>query len=77
MKIQELLNQSKSCWKYAATDENGEVCFYSAKPRICDDSWGCADINDSFIGIDDSLDELFDIEPFDGDWKDSLIEREE
>ena len=77
MKIQDLLNQSKPCWKYAAMDKNGEVCFYSAKPRICDNFWGCADENDNVRRIDDILDDLFDIESFDGDWKDSLICREE
>ena len=77
MKIQDLLKQARPCWKYAATDENGEIYFYSAKPRICDNFWACVDENDSAIRIDDVFteDELFDIEPFEGNWKDSLIER--
>lgn len=77
MKIQDLLNQSKPCWKYAATDENGDIYFYSAKPRICDNSWGLAGEDDSAIRIDYRFYDFFNIEPFDGDWKDSLIEREE
>ena len=79
MKIQDLLKQIDPCWKYAATDENGKIYFYSAKPRICDNFWACADENDSVIRIDYVFteDKLFDIEPFDGDWKDSLICREE
>lgn len=76
MKIKDILNQSKPCWKYAAIDEDRAICFYTAKPRICDGFWGCSDENDDFINITD-LDEVFDIEPFEGDWKDSLIEREE
>lgn len=77
MKIQELLKQAKPCWKYAATDEDGALYFYSAKPRIDCNVWVCADENDNFIGIDDTFDELFDVEPFDGDWKDSLICKDE
>ena len=77
MKIQDLLKQAEPFWKYSATDENGEIYFYSAKPRICDNFWDCADKKDSAIRIDDVLDDLFNIEPFDGDWKDSLICREE
>lgn len=72
MKIQDLLKQAKPFWKYAATDGNGKVYFYSAKPRICDNFWSCASGNDSALRID----ELFDVEHFDGDWKDSLISRE-
>ena len=77
MKIQDLLKQARPCWKYAATDENGEIYFYSAKPRICDNFLDYADKKDSSIRIDDVLDDLFDIEPFEGDWKYSLICREE
>lgn len=73
MKIQDLLNQAKPFWKYAATDEDGKVYFYSAKPIIYDNFWCCASGDDSARRID----ELFDIEPFEGDWKDSLICREE
>ena len=77
MKIKDLLNLSDPFWKYAATDKNGEIYFYNAKPRICNNSWGFADENDIAIRIDNKFNELFDIEPFDGDWKDSLICREE
>lgn len=77
MKIQELLNQSKPCWKYAATDEDGEICFYSAKPKICKDVWGCSNAEGDFIYMTSDVFEIIDIEPFEGDWKDSLIEREE
>ena len=74
MKIQDLLKQAKPCWKYAATDEDGELYFYSAKPRICNNYWECAG---SAIRIVNTLDEVFDLEPFGGEWKDSLICREE
>ena len=77
MKIQDLLKQAKPCWKYAATDGDDKIYFYSAKPRIDNYFWICSDENDSAIRIDNTLDELFDIEPFDGYWKDSLICREE
>ena len=74
-----MLKQTEQFWKYAATDENGEIYFYSAKPRICENFWACADESDSAIRIDYVFteEELFDIEPFEGDWKDSLICREE
>ncbi len=72
MKIQDILNLSKPCWQYAATDKDGKIYFYSAKPRICDNLWSCADACDSA----ERIDHIFDIEPFDGDWKNSLISRE-
>ena len=77
MKIQDFLKQMRTYWKYAATDKDGKIYFYSAKPRICDNFWNYADKKDSSIRIVDVLDDLFDIELFECDWKDSLICREE
>lgn len=77
MKIQDLLNQSKPCWKYAATDKDGIVCFYSAKPVIGDAYWMCKANTEDCVNIHNYLDDIIEIEPFDGDWEDSLIVRGE
>lgn len=73
MKIQGLLNQAKPCWKYAVFNQNlyhrgWMIC--KNKPFIKGHGWFT---NNQYFKIS----ALFDIEPFDGDWKDSLIEREE
>ena len=70
MKIQDLLNQSKPCWKYAAFDEYGWH-LYTQKPKILGDQWRISTEYGQLVS------QIFDIEPFDGDWKDSLICREE
>lgn len=77
MKIRDLLKQAKPCWKYAATDEDGVVWFFSAKPVIGDTCWMCKINIEDCVNIHDYLDHIVDIEPFDGEWKDSLICREE
>ena len=68
MKIQDLLNQAKPCWKYAAYDDYGWH-LYTRKPKILGGRWRIS----TGSGVVVSL--IFDIEPFDGDWKHSLIER--
>lgn len=77
MKIQDLLNQSKPCWKYAAMDWDGTWYLYQEKPYIEGDIWAheCAFDSEEYFAKD--VGNIFYIEPFDGDWKDSLIEREE
>lgn len=77
MKIQDILNQAKPCWKYAATDKNGVVCFYKTKPVMEGGCWMPRKRTDEFVNIHFHLDDIIDIEPFDGDWKDSLIVRGE
>lgn len=73
MKIQDLLKQAKPCWKYAVFNSilypRGWVICKN-KPFLKGIGWFT---NNQFFRIS----ALFDIEPFDGDWKDSLIEREE
>ena len=70
MKIQDLLKQAKPCWKYAAFDEYGWH-LYTQKPKILGDQWRISTEYGQLVS------QIFDIEPFDGDWKDSLICREE
>ena len=75
MKIQDILNQAKPCWKYAAMNSDERWRLHEEKPTASKP-----------VGVWDSkgkttnivvLYSVFDIEPFDGDWKDSLICREE
>ena len=77
MKIQDLLNQSKPCWKYAAMEPSGGWYLYKNKPRA---GKTCATWIDNIAPMSAialyNLEPIFDIKPFDGDWKDSLIERE-
>ena len=68
MRIQELLNQAKPCWKYAAMTDHGWV-LYSHKPKYKYNRWIISQ------GTAFATDYVFEIEPFNGDWKDSLIER--
>lgn len=70
MKIQDLLKQTKPCWKYAAYDEYGWH-LYTQKPKILDGQWRIS------TGYGQLVRQIFGIEPFDGYWKDSLISREE
>ena len=73
MRIQDLLKQAKPYWKYATYDRNGWRLF-DDKPRFDEkmNEWIMSMLGHSF-----HLKDLFDIEPFDGVWKDSLICREE
>ena len=77
MKIQDLLNQSKPCWKYAAMDWDGTWYLYQEKPYVEDDTlvWTSEYEFDSFEHFAKDVGNIFDIEPFDGDWKDSLVVR--
>ena len=70
MKIQDLLKQAKPCWKYAAFEEDGWH-LYTQKGKILGDQWRISTEYGQLVS------QIFDIEPFDGDWKDSLICREE
>ena len=83
MKIQDILNQSKSCWKYAAMDQFKKWRCYTDKPKL---EWNDLAEQEGFDPYEwvmadgyimPCLSDSFDIEPFDGDWKDSLICREE
>lgn len=73
MKIQDLLKQAKPCWKYAVFNSNlyprGWIICKN-KPFIQSSGWFT---NNAYFKISD----LFEVEPFDGDWKNSLICREE
>ena len=70
MKIQDLLKQAKPCWKYAAFDKY-VWHLYTQKPKILDGHWRIS------TGYGQLVSQIFDIEPFEGDWRDSLICREE
>lgn len=77
MKIQDLLNQSKPCWKYAAMDEDGTWYIYTEEPYLSNcGTWTNELDTDDISHYAKAVGHLFDIEPFEGDWKDSLIERE-
>ena len=75
MKIQDLLNQTKPCWKYAAMDKGKNWTLFERKPNLIKKRhrWERRNENHRML----NLSFVFDIEPFDGDWKDSLICREE
>lgn len=73
--IYELLPLLRPGW--VAMDEDGQWCWFGAKPVTDDDfpfqwtfdntieNWDTKIVNLSFV---------FNIAPFDGDWKDSLME---
>ena len=77
MKIQDLLNQSKPCWKYAAMDKTGLWWLYREKPYpdTLWMAWKHHNLLDNLGYMATNIGSIFDIEPFDGDWKDSLIIR--
>ena len=78
MKIQDILNQSKPCWKYAAMDLDETWWLYREKPYVdYNMSWTHECVMDSFEYFAKDVGNIFDIEPFDGDWKDSLVIRGE
>ena len=79
MKIQDLLNQSKPCWKYAAMDWDETWWLYREKPYVEGNmlTWTHECEFDLYEYFAKDVGNVFDIEPFDGDWKDSLICREE
>lgn len=68
MKIDDILNQSKPCFKYAAMDENGEWWLFAEKPFVENHIW-------MPTGYGEKVNNDFDVDSFDGDWKESLIER--
>lgn len=78
MKIQDVLNQAKPCWKYAAMEPTLGWYLYQNKPRVGNTcpTW-VDDVSPMSPRALYDLEPIFDIEPFDGDWKDSLICREE
>lgn len=85
--IQEVFDQVKPEWKFAAyqkhhafsKQDNKWVEIYHwwlfrGKPQIIEEVTGFPEWFSMQGGVDVSI--LFDIEPFNGDWKNSLIERE-
>lgn len=75
MKIQDILKQAKPCWKYAAMDSDKWWRLHQEKPTV-------SKLAGVWVSNEEAINtyvlySLFDIEPFEGDWKDSLIEREE
>lgn len=76
MKIQDLLNQSKPCWKYAAMDWDLRWYFFSFKPVPSKTGMWILKDETKMDFIEKRLvSHLFNIEPFDGEWKDSLTIR--
>ena len=69
IKIEQLLPLLKS--GYVAMDEDGTWCWFSEEPSILIDSWFWEEDSMYFI-----LAKVFNIAPFDGDWKDSIIKVE-
>lgn len=69
IKIQDLLPLLKP--GFVAMDEDGSWCWYTFRASHNDFSWGFnANLMDEYICLSD----MFDIAPFEGDWKDSLME---
>lgn len=77
MKIQDLLNQAKPCWKYAAMDWDLRWYFFSFKPKQGTSGMWILGSETDMMDVTEKrcISHLFDIESFDGDWKDSLIIR--
>lgn len=75
MKIQDLLKQSKPCWKYAAMNKSKNWVLFERKPNLIKRRcrWEKQKENHRCL----NLSFIFDIEPFEGNWKDSLICRKE
>ena len=68
--IYDLLPLLKKGW--VAMDNNGNWWFYKTKPIKCSSAW----FGRTGIAEGDKLSYSFNIEPFDGYWKDSLIKIE-
>lgn len=69
IKIQDLLPLLKP--GFVAMDKDGTWCWYSFCTSHNDFSWG---FNAKFMDEYICLSDVFDIAPFEGDWKDSLME---
>lgn len=69
IKIQDLLPLMKP--GFVAMDSDGTWCWYSFRTSRNDFSWG---FNAKFMDEYICLSDVFDIAPFEGDWKDSLME---
>ena len=67
--IYDLLPLLKRGW--VAMDENGNWWFYKTKPIKCSSAWFGRTMAEGT-----KLSYSFNIEPFDGDWQDSLIKVE-
>lgn len=71
MSYEDILNQSKLCWRYAAVNSNGELYLYDHMPKMDStlEKWVADGGNCVHIPS-----ELFDFES-NVDWQNSLIER--
>ena len=67
--IYDLIPLLKKGW--VAMDKDGDWCWFSNKPYKRTDMWLWRDLGDWR-----ALTRAFNIAPFDGDWKDSLIKVE-
>ena len=73
MKIEEMLAIVKPKWKFAAMDRNGLWHVFERKPNVkingkwFDSVYGRIAVNRS----------LFDVESFDGNWEEILVERKD
>lgn len=69
IKIEDLLPLIKK--GYVAMDKNGDWCWFEKKPYHDDNYWIVESLDwDEYI----YLDYAFNIAPYDGNWKDSLME---
>ena len=73
MKIEEMLAIVKPKWKFAAMDRNGLWHVFERKPNVIingkwfDSVYGRIAVNRS----------LFEVESFEGNWEESLVERKD
>ena len=78
MKIYEIFTLTKPCWKYAAMDEDGTWYIYTEEPYLSNNgTWTNELSTDDESVFAKAIGYIFDIEPFEGSWKDSLIKRGE
>nr|DAH24271.1 MAG TPA: hypothetical protein [Caudoviricetes sp.] len=65
IKIQDLLPLMKP--GFVAMDKSGRWFYYEVIPKLYSSTWN-ANSSARYLG------DMFDIAPFEGDWKDSLME---
>ena len=74
MKIEEMLAIMKPRWKFAAMDRNGLWHVFERKPRVKVNGKWFDNVYGSKMAINRCL---FEVESFEGNWEESLVERSE
>jgi hypothetical protein len=74
LKVQQILSLMKPEWRWAAMDSNGDWIAGVSSPICIDEEYSVGEWCDrvKWGRIDDKM---FDLPPFPGDWRDSLVER--